>query len=155
MLARAAAGGAPLRAMRSASILTIFAPVAPRLDDGLASTLCEASPMAQFVWTAETPDRRRYNVFIAPPGSLLDAGGGPVPPLAEAVVRSLFTLVRSARRGWRVAVNETSGSGTLGRVVYRERVADEEAATRRAESLANEIESGRWDPAGSGNKRGP
>jgi hypothetical protein len=99
----------------------------------------------EYVQLAETPGGERFSVVVAPPGSALDAGGqfpaGGALGSMIAVVRMIF---RSSRRGWRVAVTPCDIHGRATGAAHRERVADEEAATTRAQAIVGAIRTGQF-----------
>jgi hypothetical protein len=115
-----------------------------------AGTALQSRPRAKtgvvdFVQTAETPDGQRYMVVTAPPGSALDASGGPpAGGIVGAVAALVMVFIRSGRRGWRIAVNPCDSRGRPTGTTHRERVADRAAAEARATAVTLAIRDGRW-----------
>jgi hypothetical protein len=108
--------------------------------------------VAKDVCSVTTPDGRCFTIFLGAPGSLLDSGSEALPGggwlgVIELLVHVGHIVGRSARKGWRLDVEPLGMDGHLGGALYRERVADEEAAEKRSADLAALIETGEWDPA--------
>ena len=104
----------------------------------------------EYVQLAENPAGERFTVVVAPPGSALDAGGQfPAGGALGGVIAIIRMLVRSSRRGWRVAVTPCDIQGRATGASHRERVPDEEAATTRSRAIVGAIRTGHW-PGPSG-----
>ena len=90
-----------------------------------------------YIQTVKGVNDQTFTIVIAPPGSALDS------ELARdrLFVHSLLALIRSGRRGWRIAVSVDDRDP-----FYRERVTDQLAAERRAAQIAAGIRSETWQP---------
>jgi hypothetical protein len=99
----------------------------------------------EYVQLAETPAGERFTVVVAPPDSALDAGGHfPAGGAPGGLIATVRMLVRSSRKGWRVAVNPWGIEGRATGASHRERVPDEEAATTSSQAIVGAISTGHW-----------
>lgn len=99
----------------------------------------------EYVQVSETPAGERFSVVVAPPGSTLDAGGRvPAGGALGGLIAIVGVILRSTRRGWRVAVTPCDIPGRATGATHHERVADREAATTRSQAIVGAIRTGQW-----------
>jgi hypothetical protein len=99
----------------------------------------------EYVQLVETPSGERFSVVVAPPGSILDAGGQfPAGGALGGLIAVVRVIFRSSCRGWRVAVTPCDIHGRATGPGHREHVADQEAAAARSQAIADGIRTGDW-----------
>lgn len=105
--------------------------------------------MVDYVQIAETPAGERLSIVVAPPGSALGAGGRRTPGGAfGGLIAVVDVLLRSGRRGWRVAVTPCDIHGRATGGAHRGRVADQESAIARSQAIVGAIRRGHWPAPG-------
>lgn len=104
-----------------------------------------------YVQTVDAPGGERYMVVAAPPRSALDAGGKtPAGGLIGALVALLGVVIRSGRKGWRIAVTPCDRQGRSTGATHREQLADRGAAEARVGAILGAIRDGHWPEPTSG-----